>query len=62
MSELNNSLLGFLKKKSLFAESPIKGTHLKDRSKDKKSITSPSNHNLNKSYNQNSQSSKNLHM
>ena len=64
MSDINNSLIGFLKKKSLFSESPIKSFQLKDRSKEKRDITntvrSPKS-NMDASFNNNSQSSKNLH-
>lgn len=38
MSELNSSLIGYLKKKSLFSESPNKFNQIRDRSKDKKSV------------------------
>ena len=36
MSDINSSLIGFLKKKSLFENSPDKSGKLRDRSKEKK--------------------------
>ena len=36
MSDINSSLIGFLKKKSLFSTSPDKSTKLRERSKDKR--------------------------
>ena len=42
MSDINSSLIGFLKKKSLFATSPEKGMKNRDRSKDKRDILNSS--------------------
>ena len=42
MSDINNSLIGFLKKKSLFAESPEKGARRRSKSKERLEFSSKS--------------------
>lgn len=68
MSDINSSLIGFLKKKSLFSASPDRHTRRKDKSKDNIHISGnplTPRHDTYKTerslHNFNSKSSKNLH-
>lgn len=42
MSDINSSLIGFLKKKSLFSASPEKGLKNRERSRDKRDLLNDS--------------------
>lgn len=64
MSDINSSLIGFLKKKSLFSDSPAKSLRFRERSRDQQPLgegarTPP--HPNNQPHNFNTGSSRNLH-
>lgn len=51
MSDINSSLIGFLKKKSLFANSPEKNKKLRQSSRDSKHIFEPEKNHVNTNFN-----------
>lgn len=64
MSDINSSLIGFLKKKSLFSNSPEKTGRRNSKSQEKQLVMTPSikKHNLAQTTRElDTQSSKNLH-